>query len=155
MSNKIPKINIFNNFEIFKEFISKGNVMDLAVGVIIGGAFKAIVDSLVNDMIMPIITMITGKVDLSGVSVQIGSATLSYGKFISAIINFLIIAIVIFLMIKSINKAQNMTSKIVKKSNEGEEEAEPEEKVCPYCLSNIPYHATKCKYCASDFEEDK
>lgn len=142
-------------FKEFKEFISKGNVMDLAVGVIIGGAFKAIVDSLVNDMIMPIITMITGKVDLSGVSVQIGSATLSYGKFISAIINFLIIAIVIFLMIKSINKAQNMTSKIVKKSNEGEEEAEPEEKVCPYCLSNIPYHATKCKYCASDFEEDK
>ena len=142
-------------FKEFKEFISKGNVMDLAVGVIIGGAFKAIVDSLVNDMIMPIITMITGKVDLSGISVQIGSATLSYGKFISAIINFLIIAIVIFLMIKSINKAQNMTSKIVKKSNEGEEEAEPEEKVCPYCLSNIPYHATKCKYCASDFEEDK
>ena len=132
-------------FKEFKEFISKGNVMDLAVGVIIGGAFKAIVDSLVNDIIMPIITMITGKVDLSGVSVQIGSATLSYGKF----------AIVIFLMIKSINKAQNMTSKIVKKSDEGEEEAEPEEKVCPYCLSNIPYHATKCKYCASDLEENK
>lgn len=142
-------------FKEFKEFISKGNVMDLAVGVIIGGAFKAIVDSLVNDIIMPIITMITGKVDLSGLSVQIGSATLSYGKFISAIINFLIIAIVIFLMIKSINKAQNMTSKIVKKSDDSEEEIEPEEKVCPYCLSNIPYHATKCKYCASDLEENK
>lgn len=142
-------------FKEFKEFISKGNVMDLAVGVIIGGAFKAIVDSLVNDIIMPIITMITGKVDLSGVSVQIGSATLSYGKFISAIINFLIIAIVIFLMIKSINKAQNMTSKIVKKSDDSEEETEPEEKTCPYCLSDIPYHATKCKYCGSDLEESK
>ncbi len=142
-------------FKEFKEFISKGNVMDLAVGVIIGGAFKAIVDSLVNDMIMPIITMITGKVDLSGLSVKIGTATLSYGKFISAIINFLIIAIVIFLMIKSINKAQNMTNKIVKKSDDGKEETEPEEKVCPHCLSYIPYHATKCKYCASDLEENK
>ena len=91
-------------FKEFKDFISKGNVMDLAVGVIIGGAFKAIVDSLVNDMIMPIITMITGKVDLSGLSVKIGTATLSYGKFISAIINFLIIAIVIFLMVKLVNK---------------------------------------------------
>ena len=102
-------------FKEFKEFIARGNVMDLAVGVIIGGAFKAIVDSLVNDIIMPIITMITGKVDLSGLSVKIGTATLSYGKFISAIINFLIIAIVIFLMVKSINKAENMTNKIIKK----------------------------------------
>ena len=109
-------------FKEFKEFIAKGNVMDLAVGVIIGGAFKAIVDSLVNDIIMPIITMITGKVDLSGLSVKIGSATLSYGKFISAIINFLIIAIVIFLMVKSINKAENMTNKIIKKSDDNEDE---------------------------------
>ena len=107
-------------FKEFKEFIAKGNVMDLAVGVIIGGAFKAIVDSLVNDIIMPIITMITGKVDLSGLSVKIGTATLSYGKFISAIINFLIIAIVIFLMVKSINKAENMTNKIIKKSDDNE-----------------------------------
>ena len=99
--------------------------------------------------------MITGKVDLSGLSVKIGTATLSYGKFISAIINFLIIAIVIFLMVKSINKAENMTNKIIKKSDDNEDESEPEEKTCPYCLSNIPYHATKCKYCASDLEESK
>ena len=140
-------------FKEFKEFISKGNVMDLAVGVIIGGAFKAIVDSLVNDIIMPIITMITGKVDLSALSIKIGSATLSYGKFISAIINFLIIAIVIFLMIKSINKTQDLTNKIINKSEDDNEE-EPEEKECPYCLSNIPYHATKCKYCASTLEDE-
>ena len=140
-------------FKEFKEFIAKGNVMDLAVGVIIGGAFKAIVDSLVNDIIMPIITMITGKVDLSGLSVKIGSATLYYGKFISAIINFLIIAIVIFLMVKSINKAENMTNKIIKKSNNNEDESEPEEKTCPYCLSDIPYNATKCKYCGSDLSQ--
>ena len=121
-------------FKEFKEFIAKGNVMDLAVGVIIGGAFKAIVD-------------------LSGLSVQIGSATLSYGKFISAIINFLIIAIVIFLMVKSINKAENMTNKIIKKSDDNEDESEPEEKTCPYCLSDIPYNATKCKYCGSDLSQ--
>ena len=139
-------------FKEFKEFISRGDVMDLAVGVIIGGAFKSIVDSLVNDIIMPIITMITGKVDLSGLSLQIGSAKLSYGNFISAIINFLIISIVIFLLVKSINKAEHLTTTLNK--NNKSDETEPTEKECQYCLSTIPYHATKCKYCGSTIEDD-
>jgi len=88
----------------FKEFINKGNVMDLAVGVIIGGAFGAIVTSLVNDIIMPLIVWITGKADVSSLSVKIGEATLAYGNFLQAIINFLIIAFVIFLIVKAMNK---------------------------------------------------
>ncbi len=88
----------------FKEFINKGNVMDMAVGVIIGGAFGAIVTSLVNDIIMPVVGMITGGVDVSGLSVKVGDATLTYGNFIQAIINFLIIALAIFFMVKAVNK---------------------------------------------------
>ena len=88
----------------FREFINKGNVMDLAVGVIIGGAFGAIVTSLVNDIIMPLIVWITGKADVSSLSVKIGEATLAYGNFLQAIINFLIIAFVIFLIVKAMNK---------------------------------------------------
>src|SRR5574344_1765788 len=88
----------------FREFISRGNVMDLAVGVIIGGAFQAIVSSLVNDILMPLLSMITGKVNFSELFVQVGSAKITYGNFISAIINFLIISFVIFLIIKYLNK---------------------------------------------------
>lgn len=88
----------------FKEFINKGNVMDMAVGVIIGSAFGAIVTSLVNDIIMPVVGMITGGVDVSGLSVKVGDATLTYGNFIQAIINFLIIALAIFFMVKAVNK---------------------------------------------------
>ncbi len=88
----------------FKEFINKGNVMDLAVGVIIGGAFGAIVTSLVNDIIMPLIVCVTGKADVSSLSVKVGDATLLYGNFLQAIINFVIIAFVIFLIVKAMNK---------------------------------------------------
>ncbi|MBP5684291.1 MAG: large-conductance mechanosensitive channel protein MscL [Bacilli bacterium] len=88
----------------FKEFINKGNVMDMAVGVIIGGAFGAIITSLVNDIIMPLVGIITGGVDVSNLSVKVGDATLAYGNFIQAIINFLIIALAIFLMVKTVNK---------------------------------------------------
>lgn len=92
----------------FKEFISRGNVMDMAVGVIIGGAFTAIVNSLVNDMLMPLLSLLTGGFDFSGLSIALGegenAATINYGSFISAIINFLLIALVIFLIIKAINK---------------------------------------------------
>lgn len=108
--------------EEFKTFISKGNVMDLAVGVIIGGAFKSIVDSLVGDIISPIIGLFTGKVDMSGLSVTIGEAELTYGNFIQAIINFLIIAIVVFAMVKSINTAK---AKFEKKEEEAKEEEPP------------------------------
>ncbi len=88
----------------FKAFISKGNVLDLAVGIIIGAAFGAIVSSLVNDIVMPIVGIIIGGIDFKSLSVVIGTATLNYGSFIQAIVNFFIIALVVFLMIKAISK---------------------------------------------------
>ena len=156
--------------EEFKKFISRGNVMDLAVGVIIGGAFQAIVTSLVNDLITPLISIATKNVNFADLSVKVGEAELTYGNFISAVINFFIVALVIFFMIKAINKvdAKNKAnlerlsnSKIaskLKRNKKGkdkeEEEKEPETKLCPYCLSEIPYKATKCAHCASDLEKD-
>ena len=104
----------------FKEFINKGNVMDMAVGVIIGGAFGAIITSLVNDIIMPVVGMITGGVDVTNLSVKVGEATLTYGNFIQAIINFLIIAIAIFLMVKAVNK-------LTRKKEKGEKPAKPDD----------------------------
>lgn len=128
----------------FKEFISKGNVMDMAVGIIIGGAFTAIVNSLVDDVIMPIISLLTGGFDFSALCIVLGegegAATLNYGAFISAIINFLVIALVIFCVIKSINK--------FKKS---QEEA-PTTKDCPYCFEKISIKATKCPHCGSEIK---
>ncbi|MBV6477405.1 MAG: Large-conductance mechanosensitive channel [Ignavibacteria bacterium] len=92
----------------FKEFISKGNAIDLAVGVIIGGAFGAIVNSIVGDLLMPLIGIILGGINFSGLTVTIGGAVLPYGKFIQAVINFLIIAFVLFLIVKSINKFRSV-----------------------------------------------
>ena len=110
----------------FKEFISRGNVMDMAVGIIIGGAFTAIVGSLVADIIGPIIGMILGGVDFSSLSVQVGEATLTYGNFIQAIINFLIVAWVIFMIVKSMNK---MKRKEEERPAEPEAPAEPPEDI--------------------------
>ena len=98
-------------FEEFKKFISKGNVMDLAVGVIIGGAFQAIVNSLVNDIIMPLLGIITGGLDFSSLAITVGDAQIMYGSFISAIINFLLMALVLFMVIKAMNKAKELTEK--------------------------------------------
>ena len=126
----------------FKEFISKGNVMDMAVGIIIGGAFTAIVTSLVDDVIMPIISLLTGGFDFSALCIVLGegegAATLNYGAFIAAIVNFLIIAIVIFCLIKSINKFKK------------QQEEAPTTKDCPYCLEKINIKATKCPHCGSE-----
>ena len=102
----------------FKEFISRGNVMDLAVGVIMGAAFTAIVQSLVSNLINPLIGLFLGKIDLSNLVFKVGDATFKYGTFIESIINFLIIAFVVFLLVKVMNK-------IIKSHDE--EEAEPEE----------------------------
>ncbi len=128
----------------FKEFISKGNVMDMAVGIIIGGAFTAIVTSLVDDVIMPVISLLTGGFDFSALCIVLGegegAATLNYGAFIAAIINFLIIAIVIFCLIKRINK--------VKK----QQEEAPTTKDCPYCMEKINIKATKCPHCGSEIK---
>lgn len=133
----------------FKEFIARGNVMDMAVGIIIGGAFTAIVNSLVNDILMPLISLLTGGMDFSGLSIVLGSgedaAVLSYGAFISAVINFLLIALVIFWLIKGINKLSNIRKK--------EEKAEePTTKVCPFCKEKVAIDATRCPHCTSELE---
>lgn len=143
----------------FKEFIMRGNVMDLAVGVIVGGAFQAIVNSLVGDILSPILG-IFGGMDLSQYSIQLRAAelndagkvvkealTLNYGAFIMAIINFLIMAFIIFLLVKGINKLSTLGRKKVE-----EEPAAPTTKVCPYCKSEIAIDAVKCPHCTSDVE---
>ena len=129
----------------FKEFISKGNVMDLAVGVIIGGAFQAIVGSLVNDIIMPLLGIITGGLDFSHLAITVGEAQILYGSFISVIINFLLMALVLFLVIKALNKAKSLTAK-------PEEPKAPTTKKCPYCQSDIPIAATRCPHCTSELK---
>lgn len=133
----------------FKTFILRGNVIDLAVGVIIGAAFQAIVNSLVNDIIMPVVGIILGKIDFSALAVTIGDAKITYGNFITAIINFLIMAFVIFCIVKIINKI----SAKAKKSEAEEEAAAPTTKVCPFCKSEIALDATKCPHCTSDLKE--
>ena len=110
----------------FREFISRGNVMDLAVAVIIGAAFTAIVTSLVDDIIMPIIGVLLGGVDFTSLSIQVGDATILYGNFIQAIINFLLIALVIFFMVKGINSASQKMSGPQEEAAEEEPEPEPE-----------------------------
>ncbi|MBQ2084262.1 MAG: large-conductance mechanosensitive channel protein MscL [Firmicutes bacterium] len=110
----------------FKEFISRGNVMDMAVGIIIGGAFTAIVSSLVADIITPIIGMLMGGVDFSSLAVTVGSANLTYGNFIQAIINFLLVAWVLFMIVKAMNK---MKRKEEEKPAEPEAPAEPPEDI--------------------------
>ena len=143
--------------EEFKEFISKGNVMDLAVGVIIGGAFQSIVNSLVNDILMPLLSMITGGVNFASWKITIGKgelenpATLTYGNFISAVINFLLMAIVLFLIIKGINSAKNAANGVLKKKEEAP--AAPTTKKCPFCQSEIDIKATRCPHCTSQLDK--
>ena len=138
-------------FEEFKKLISRGNVMDMAVGVIIGGAFTAIVNSLVNDIFMPVLSLITGGFDIAGMSVSFGvgdnAATLNYGAFLSAVINFLLIALVIFCIIKAMNTAKD---KMLKKQEE--EAPAPTTKKCPYCMSEIDIQATRCPHCTSELQ---
>nr|WP_316623483.1 large conductance mechanosensitive channel protein MscL [uncultured Ruminococcus sp.] len=129
-------------FSEFKEFVMRGNVMDLAVGVIIGGAFSAIVTSLTDDIISPLLGLI-GGMDFSDLVLQIGDVQVRYGAFITAIINFLIMALVIFLMVKAINKAMSIGKK-------KEEEAAPTTKKCPHCCEEVNINATKCPHCTGD-----
>ncbi len=111
----------------FKAFIQRGNVMDLAVGVIIGGAFSTITNSLVNDIIMPILGIFTSEVSFAQLSVTIGSAVITYGNFIQAVLNFLIMALVVFFMVKAVNKLTNLG----RKEEEPAEEPAPEEPAAP------------------------
>lgn len=158
----------------FKEFAMKGNIVDLAVGVIIGGAFQKIVNSLVNDIIMPTIAIFTGKVDYTELAITIGGSSIKYGSFITAVVNFLIIALSIFLMIKYVNKLnkkfeQMKEEELKKLEKKGifrrrktdiipdteEKVEEPTTKVCPYCYTEIHIKATKCPHCISELTEEK
>lgn len=138
----------------FKEFALKGNVMDMAVGVVIGGAFTAIVTALTSSFITPLIQLITGgKAEdgsYVGGSFTINGVAFDYGSFLSAIINFLIIALVLFMVIKGINKAMT-----IGKKKEEEAPAEPTTKVCPFCQSEISIKAIKCPHCTSDQPADE
>jgi len=137
-------------FGEFKEFISRGNVMDMAVGVIIGGAFSTIVTSLTEDIISPVLG-IFGGMNFDKLSVNIlGEVTLNYGKFITAVVNFLIMALIIFIMMKAIN---TMNQAAVKLAHKQQEEEAPTTKVCPYCKSVIPIDAVKCAHCTSELME--
>ncbi len=131
----------------FKKFIARGNVMDMAVGIIIGGAFTTIVNSLVNDIINPLLGLF-GGMNFDQLQWNItGDVILYYGKFITAIINFLIMALVIFMLIRTINKAGE---KFSKKDNTP---AAPTTKKCPYCKSEIALDATRCPHCTSQLTE--
>lgn len=145
-------------WEDFKSFIMRGNVLDLAVGVIIGAAFGGIVNSLVNDVLMPPIGLLLGQVDFSQLYINLsgqeyaslaaaqeaGAATINYGMFINALINFLIIALVIFLIVRWFERMRKLGAK------EEAIEADPTTKECPYCFSEIPIKATRCPSCTSE-----
>ena len=120
----IPAMKKFINE--FKTFIARGNVMDMAVGVIIGGAFKAIADSLTADIIMPILGIFTSEVSFADLSVTVGGAVITYGNFINAILNFLIMALVVFTMIKGINTFHDKAAALAKKKEEETPPAPPE-----------------------------
>ncbi len=130
----------------FKEFAMRGNVLDLAVGVIIGGAFKGIVDSLVANIISPLIGLIASN-DFSGWAVNIRGVDITYGAFISAVINFIIMAFVIFLLVKGMNALA-----AIGKKEEVIEEAVTT-KTCPFCRSEIAIEATRCPHCTSTLAE--
>lgn len=143
----------------FKEFVLRGNVVDMAVGIIIGAAFGTIVNSLVNDIIMPPIGLLLGGLDFANLFILLkagspvgpyaslaeakaaGAVTINYGVFINALVSFLIVAVAMFLLIRSINRV---------KREEEAPPAEPTTKECPFCLSTIPIKATRCPYCTSE-----
>ena len=153
----------------FKKFIMRGNVIDLAVGVIIGGAFQSIVTSVINDLVMPFIGLLTGDVNFVDQFIVLrlpegapaetvyktleeataaGATTFNYGKFITALINFLIMAFVIFMLVKFINKLTSIGKK-------EEEAAPPTTKKCPFCCSEVAIEATRCPNCTSQLETEE
>lgn len=151
-------------FNEFKEFISKGNVLDMAVGVVIGAAFQGIIKSMVDDIIMPFISLITGKLDFSSMVLPLaevpegvartatalkeaGIPAFCYGNFISAVIYFLILAFVVFLLVKAVAKVRGFVPK--KKV----EEPAPTTKKCPFCCTEIDIKATRCPHCTSELGE--
>lgn len=151
----------------FKQFAVQGNMLDMAVGMIIGSAFKDIVNSVVNDLIMPIVSIFTGKIDFSNMFIaldgntyatlaaaeEVDAAVFKYGLFITEIINFVILAFVIFMMVKGINKLRTTAEHLDHKEEAPAAPAEPTEKVCPYCQSTISIKATRCPHCTSELTE--
>jgi large conductance mechanosensitive channel len=145
-------------FKDFKEFIMRGNVVDLAVAVIIGATFGKIVSSLVNDVLMPPIGLILGNVDFSNLFVNLsstsykslaeakasGAATINYGVFLNAVVDFLIVAFVIFLLVRTVSR--------MKRLHAAPAPAAPTTRDCPYCLSSIPIKATRCAHCTSELK---
>ncbi len=142
----------------FKEFIMRGNVMDMAVGVIVGGAFNTIVSSLVNDVIMPVISLATGKIDFTNLFVALdgnsykslaqaqeeGAAVFAYGSFLQNILQFLIVAFVLFMVVKGMNKLRKPAP-----------EKAPTTKICPFCKNEVPIEATRCGFCTSELPKGK
>ncbi len=128
-------------FKEFKEFVMRGNVLDMAVGVIIGGAFGKIVGSLVNDILMPLVGLLMGGVNFSELSVTVGSATIMWGLFLQTVVDFLIIAFVIFLIVKTANNMKKAPAP-----------ADPTTKECPHCISTISIKATRCPNCTSELK---
>lgn len=152
----------------FQEFVMRGNVIDLAVGVIIGGAFQSIVTSVINDLIMPVIGLITGGINFNEQFVVLknptgeefasleaakaaGATTFNYGSFITAVLNFLIMALVIFLLVKGINKLRSLGHR---KTEVVEVVVAPTTKKCPYCCTEIAIEATRCPHCTSVLTEE-
>lgn len=141
----------------FRDFIMRGSVLDLAVAVIIGAAFGSVINSLVNDVLMPPIGVLLGKVDFSNLFINLsgtpytaladakaaGAATINYGLFINAVVNFIIIALVIFLLLRAVNRLKKPVPA-----------AAPVTKDCPYCLSSISIKATRCPHCTSELRPD-
>ena len=124
-------------FKEFREFAIRGNVMDLAVAVIIGAAFGRIVTSLVDNILTPLIGLLMGGIDFSGLSTQVGAEEIQWGMFIQAIIDFIIVAFVIFLLVRAINRLKR------------DEPTTPTTKECPHCFTTIPLNAARCPNCTS------
>ena len=142
-------------FKEFKEFAMRGNVLDMAIGIIIGAAFGQVITSIVNDILMPPLGLILGKVDFSSLFINLtgqsyatlaqakaaGAATINYGLFINTVIDFLIVAFVIFLLVKQVNRFKKQPAPAATTTRE-----------CPFCLSVVPLKATRCAFCTSEFK---
>lgn len=141
----------------FKKFAMKGNVIDMAVGIIIGGAFTGVVQSVVKDLLMPPLGLLIGNIDFSDIYITLRDATetsaavtLNVGLFVNATISFLILAFAVFLLVKNINKLQELTERKEKQEAAAAEAAAPSTKDCPRCYSSIPIKATRCPHCTSE-----
>lgn len=137
-------------FSEFRDFIARGSVVDMAVGIIIGAAFTAIVNSLVTDIVTPVISIFTSGVDFEDLVIPLGSEGngIKIGSFINALIQFLIIAFVVFLLVKAVNKVHEAALKATGKSPAAE--TKPEPRLCPYCKEEVDTEATRCPHCTSE-----